>query len=143
MPVVAREIDDAQLLIIGAQENLQRQDLDPLEEAQIVAWHERMFFDKNQADIGAMLGKSSDWVSVRSRIHILPDVLKERLRQQPRAIGQMLELSMFYTQQPAMAELLADRVVNENVTVAAIRSPDIPGLACGGTTIRNDQRTDP
>ena len=49
LPAVIREIDDAQLLTIGAQENLQRQDLDPIEEAQIIAWHERMFFDKNQA----------------------------------------------------------------------------------------------
>jgi ParB family chromosome partitioning protein len=122
VPVVIREVDDAHLLTIGAQENLQRQDLDPIEEAQIVAWHERMFFDKNQAEIGAMLGKSSDWVSVRSRVHRLPDVLKDRLRQRPRAIGQMLELGAFYTQQRSMAVLLADRVVNENLTVAAIRA---------------------
>jgi len=121
VPVVVREVSDAELLTIGAQENLQRQDLDPIEEAQIVAWHERMFFDKNQAEVGAMLGKSSDWVSVRARVHKLPDALKDRLRQRPRAIGQMLELGIFYAQQPSMAVLLADRVVNENLTVAAIR----------------------
>ncbi len=95
--VIVREIGDAQMLMIGAQENLQRQDLDPVEEAQIVAWHERVFFDKNQAEIGTLLGKSSDWVSVRSRIHRLPDALKERLRQRPRAISQMLELGVFCT----------------------------------------------
>ncbi|HWQ14167.1 MAG TPA: hypothetical protein VNL77_15315 [Roseiflexaceae bacterium] len=39
--VVLREIGDAQMLTIGAQENLQRQDLDPLEEAQIIAWAEQ------------------------------------------------------------------------------------------------------
>jgi ParB family chromosome partitioning protein len=122
VPVVVREVSDAQLLIVGAQENLQRQELDPIEEAQIVAWHERMFFDKNQQEIGMMLGKSSDWVSVRSRIHRLPDALKDRLRQRPRAIGQMLELGMYYAQQPSMVVLLADRVVNENLTVAAIRT---------------------
>ena len=122
VPVVVREVSDAELLTIGAQENLQRQDLDPIEEAQIVAWHERMYFDKNQAEIGAMLGKSSDWVSVRSRVHKLPDVLKDRLRQRPRAIGQMLELGIFYAQQPSTAVVLADRVVNENLTVAAVRT---------------------
>jgi ParB family chromosome partitioning protein len=76
LPVIVREISDEQMLTIGAQENLQRQDLDPVEEAQIVAWHERLFFDKNQAEIGVLLGKSSDWVSTRSRIHKLPDALK-------------------------------------------------------------------
>ncbi len=122
MPVVVREIDDTQLLTIGAQENLQRQDLDPLEEAQIVAWHERMFFDKNQAEIGAMLGKSSDWVSTRSRIHKLPDALKQRLRQRPRAIKQVLELATLYQRQPQIAVELADRVVNEQLTVEVVRA---------------------
>ena len=121
LPVVVRDISDAQMLTIGAQENLQRQDLDPVEEAQIVAWHEQVFFDKNQTKLGAMLGKSSDWVSVRSRIHRLPDVLKERLRQRPRAIAQMLELGSLSTHQPEVALMLADRVVQENLTLDAIR----------------------
>jgi ParB family chromosome partitioning protein len=121
LPVVVREISDPQLLTIGAQENLQRQDLDPVEEAQIIAWHERMFFDKNQAEIGAMLGKSSDWVSVRSRIHKLPDGLKEHLRQRPRAIKQILELGAFYAQQSQLALELAYRVVQENLTVETVR----------------------
>jgi ParB family transcriptional regulator, chromosome partitioning protein len=122
LPVVIREVSDAQLLTVGAQENLQRRDLDPVEEAQIVAWHERMFFDKNQAEIGAMLGKSSDWVSVRSRIHKLPEVLKERLRQRPRAIKQMLELAALHSNQPIVALAVADRVVDENLTVEAVRA---------------------
>jgi len=121
VPTVIREVSDAQLLTIGAQENLQRQDLDPVEEAQIVAWHERMFFDKNQAQIGAMLGKSSDWVSVRSRVHKLPDVLKDCLRQRPRAIKQILELAALYPHQPQMALALAVRVVNERLSVDALR----------------------
>jgi len=122
LPVVVREVSDERLLVIGAQENLQRQDLDPVEEAQLVAWHERMYFDKNQAEIGAMLGKSSDWVSVRSRVYKLPDALKERLRKRPRAIKQMLELSILYLQQPSVALELADRVVQENLTVEVIRA---------------------
>ena len=122
LPVVIREISDAQLLTIGAQENLQRQGLDPVEEAQIVAWHERMFFDKNQAEIGAMLGKSSDWVSVRSRIHKLPDALKERLRQRPRAIKQLLELAALYGHQPDLPLSVADRVVDEKLIVDAVRA---------------------
>jgi ParB family chromosome partitioning protein len=122
LPVVVREISDTQLLTIGAQENLQRQDLDPIEEAQLVAWHERMFFDKNQAEIGAMLGKSFDWVSMRSRIHKLPDALKARLHQRPRAIKQIIELAALYSQQPELALELADLVVDERLTVEAVRA---------------------
>jgi ParB family chromosome partitioning protein len=122
LPVVVREISDEQMLTIGAQENLQRQDLDPVEEAQIVAWHERLFFDKNQAEIGAMLGKSSDWVSTRSRIHKLPDTLKDRLRQRPRAIKQLLELNILYQHNPRLANDIADRVVREHLTFDTVRA---------------------
>jgi ParB family chromosome partitioning protein len=138
LPTVVREIIDTQLLTIGAQENLQRQDLDPIEEAQIVAWHERMFFDKNQAEIGTMLGKSSDWVSVRSRIHKLPEALKDRLRVRPRAIGQMLELATLYGQQPSEALALADRVVQENLTVATVRT-FVREAQNGAHTTRSDR----
>jgi ParB family chromosome partitioning protein len=121
LPVVIREIGDQQLLTIGAQENLQRQDLDPVEEAQIVAWHQQMYFEKNQAKIGTLLGKSEDWVKTRSRIQKLPDALKDRLRQRPRAISQILELGALYARQPEAALTLADRVVQEQLTLDAVR----------------------
>jgi hypothetical protein len=60
-------------------------------------------------------------MSVRSRIHKLPDGLKELLRQRPRAIKQMLELGVLYNQQPQMAVDLAHRVVHEHLTVEALR----------------------
>ncbi len=120
LPVVVRTITDAQMLTIGAQENLQRQDLDPVEEGQIVAWLERMYFDKNQSEIGALLGKSSDWVSTRSRIYRLPEPLKALLRQRPRAIKQMLEIAPFYAQDAAIVIALAEQVHTE-LTVEDLR----------------------
>jgi ParB family transcriptional regulator, chromosome partitioning protein len=122
LPVVIREIGDQQLLTIGAQENLQRQDLDPVEEAQLVAWHQQMYFEKNQAEIGALLGKSEDWVKTRSRIQKLPDVLKDRLRQRPRAISQILEVAALYAGQPEAALTLADQVVQQQLTLDAVRA---------------------
>ncbi|MEN9934207.1 MAG: hypothetical protein RLZZ387_786 [Chloroflexota bacterium] len=122
LPVVVRTIDDAQLLTVGAQENVQRRDLDPIEEGQIVAWLERMFPSMNQAALGALLGKSSDWVSVRSRVFRLPDVLKEALQQRPRAITQMLELSALFAVQPDAAIGLADQVIRENLSLDAVRA---------------------
>jgi ParB family transcriptional regulator, chromosome partitioning protein len=122
LPVVIREVSDERMLTIGAQENLQREDLDPIEEAQIVAWHQRIFSDRNQAEIGAMLGKSSDWVSVRARISKLPEALKERLRLRPRAISQILELSTLADEHPTEALVVADRIVAENLTLEAVRT---------------------
>lgn len=121
LPVVVRDVNDAELLTIGAQENLQRQDLNPVEEAQIVAWAERMFFEKNQAELGALLGKSADWVSTRSRIHRLPEPIKEMLRQRPRAIKQALELGALAVRDADAVGILAERVVQENLTVEQLR----------------------
>jgi len=81
-----------------------------------------MYFDKNQAQIGALLGKSEDWVKTRSRIHKLPEPLKAQLRQRPRAISQMLELGAFYTREPEAALTLAEQVATEQLTLDAVRA---------------------
>jgi ParB-like chromosome segregation protein Spo0J len=122
VPVVVREVTDERMLTIGAQENLQRADLTSLEEAQIVAWHEKTFYPASQAVIGDMLGKSESWVKTRSRIHRLPDALKDRLRARPGAISQIVELGVFYEQQPLAAVTLAERVVEEHMTLNAVRA---------------------
>lgn len=70
---------------------------------------------------------------MRTRIHRLPDGLRNRLRERPRAISQMLELGTFYVQQPEVALALADRVVHEHLTLEAVR-----GLIRGYT--RPEQR---
>jgi len=94
----------------------------PIEEAQIVAWHEKTFYPASQAVIGGMLGKSGSWVKTRSRIHRLPDALKDRLRARPGAISQIVELGVFYVQQPLAAVTLADRVIHEHMTLNAVRA---------------------
>jgi ParB/RepB/Spo0J family partition protein len=122
LPVVVREITDQPMLTIGAQENLQRADLTPLEEAQIVAWHEKTFYPASQTVIGGMLGKSESWVKTHSRIHRLPDALKDLLRARPGAISQIVELGVLYEHQPVAALTLADRVVQEHMTLDAVRA---------------------
>lgn len=121
LPVVVRPLSNAQLLTIGAQENLQREDLDPVEEAQIVAWHQSVYADKTQSDIGQMLGKSLSWVKSRSRIAQLPDVLKVYLRQRPRAVDQLLDIGKWYEDEPDAATQLAERVVREGLTADTVR----------------------
>src|SRR5262249_38413412 len=67
-----------------------------------------------------------------------PDALKERLRQRPRAISQMLELGSLAMQQPDVALQLADRVVGENLTLAAIRTL-IRGYVRPERNVRSDR----
>lgn len=122
IPVVVRTVSDEQLLLVGAQENLQRHDLNPIEEAQLVTWLEGMFPRHNQAELGSLVGKSSDWVSTRSRIQRLPEPLKACLLHRPRAIAQILELGMLASQDVVAATTLAERVVAEQLTLDAVRA---------------------
>ena len=105
LPVAIRQTSD-QTRRSEQQENLQRRDLDPVEEAQIVGWHQQLYFEKNQAEIGALLGKSEDWVKTRSRIYKLPQPLKDCLRQRPRAVSQILNLvrSIYRSRRPRSAQ---------------------------------------
>lgn len=121
LPVVVREISDQDMLTIGAQENLNREDLSPVEEALIVHWYERQFFPKSQAQIAAMLGKTEAWVALRARIHRLPGSLKDGLRRRPRAMHQFLEAARVHERDPAAAVALAERIVAEELTVQATK----------------------
>jgi ParB family chromosome partitioning protein len=121
LPVVVREISNEDMLTIGAQENLNRADLNPVEEAQIVHWYEREFYPKSHAAIGEMLGKTEAWVALRARVYRLPDPLKDGLRRRPRAINQFLEVARLWEGNPAAAQALVEQIVAEELTVRIVK----------------------
>lgn len=121
LPVIVRAFSDAQLLTIGAQENLQREDLGPLEEAQVVAWHRQLFFERNLAEIGTMLGKSESWVKARSQVAQLPEPLKDVLREHPDLMSHILEVARLWKRSPAAATRLATLAATDQLTLAQVR----------------------
>lgn len=122
LPVIVRAFSDAQLLTIGAQENLQREDLGPLEEAQVVAWHRQLFFERSLAEIGTMLGKSESWVKARSQVAQLPDPLKDVLRDHPDLMSHVLEVARVWKKNPAAATRLATLAATDQLTLAQVRA---------------------
>lgn len=76
IPVLIRDLTDLQVMKIQLTENLLREDLNALEEAQ--ALHAlRQKAKMKEADIAEMLGKSQAWVSDRIRILRLPKELQK------------------------------------------------------------------
>jgi ParB family chromosome partitioning protein len=76
VPVVVREISDRESLEIAIIENVQRADLDPIEEA----LGYQMLIDEHsytQADLADILGKSRSHVANTLRLLKLPDSVKE------------------------------------------------------------------
>jgi ParB family chromosome partitioning protein len=80
VPVIVREASDETLLVLALVENLQREALNPLEEAEgYVALSER--FDLNQAAIAQAVGKDRSTVANMMRLLKLPPSLRRLLEE--------------------------------------------------------------
>lgn len=79
MPAVVRALDDRQILELAIIENIQRVDLDPIEEArgyrQLVD-----SFDYTQAELSEVVGKSRSHVANMMRLLALPDQIVRLVR---------------------------------------------------------------
>ncbi|WP_420861793.1 ParB/RepB/Spo0J family partition protein [Algirhabdus cladophorae] len=79
VPVLVREYSDRDILEIAIIENVQRQDLNPLEEA--MAYDQLVqTFGHTQQELATAMGKSRSYVANLLRLVTLPDVVKEYLR---------------------------------------------------------------
>ena len=79
VPIIVVEASDRDALEMAIIENVQRADLNPIEEA---AGYERLMaeFDYVQADLGKMIGKSRSHIANTLRLMKLPDSVKELMR---------------------------------------------------------------
>ena len=78
VPILVRELSDAEVLEIGIVENVQRADLDPIEEA--LGYHALLDrFGHTQAEIAQTVGKSRSHVANALRLLMLPDRVQDHL----------------------------------------------------------------
>lgn len=80
VPVLIREFDDAEAMAAGLVENLQREDLNPLEEAE---GYQRLIdqFGLTQLALGEAVGKSRPHIANTLRLLTLPERVRELLRE--------------------------------------------------------------
>ncbi len=86
IPVRIRESDDRDLLVLSLVENLQRRDLDPLEEAQAYQAL-RDDFNLKQAEIARSVGRSRSTVANMIRLLQLPPPVREMVREGRLTVG--------------------------------------------------------
>jgi len=92
VPVVVRDVaDDRELLEAALVENLQRSDLNPLEEAEAYRTLKERF-EISQEDIALRVGKGRSTVANRLRLLRLPDEVQDLLRAGRLTAGQALPL---------------------------------------------------
>ncbi|MEP9397631.1 ParB/RepB/Spo0J family partition protein [Mesorhizobium sp. KR2-14] len=78
IPVIVRDVNDRTALELAIIENVQRTDLNPIEEA---LGYQQLIDDHNytQADLGQVIGKSRSHVANTLRLLKLPDVIRDML----------------------------------------------------------------
>ena len=78
VPVIIKDFNDEETLEVSLIENLQRQDLNPLEEAQ---GYQRLMeeFKRTQEELARVVGKSRSYVANMLRLLELPEVVKSYL----------------------------------------------------------------
>ena len=79
VPVVIRDVDDAELLEIALVENIQRKDLSPFEEAEALNTLVKDHGLRHE-DLARRLGKSRSSVTESLSLHAMPDDVRELCR---------------------------------------------------------------
>lgn len=111
VPVVVREMDDGTMLQIALIENLQREDLNPIEEARC---YERLMndFGHNQESLAESVGKSRSYIANVTRILNLPDSVQSMISKGQLSVGHAKAL--LGAKNPS---LLAQEIVSEKLSV--------------------------
>ena len=116
VPVMLKDVDDRQALEIAIVENVQRSDLNPVEEAlgyhQLIAEH-----DYTQADLGTVIGKSRSHVANSLRLLKLPESVLDLLKSGQLSAGHARTLVT--AENP---EALATRIIRDGLSVRQAES---------------------
>ncbi|WP_280948670.1 ParB/RepB/Spo0J family partition protein [Lactiplantibacillus plantarum] len=114
IPAIVRDVTEEQMMEVAVLENLQREDLTPLEEA--AAYDSLMKKLKlTQAEVSKRLGKSRPYIANYLRLLGLPDGVKQYIQKGQLSMGQARTL-LSLKDKTKLAPL-AKRVVKDNMTV--------------------------
>jgi ParB family transcriptional regulator, chromosome partitioning protein len=116
VPVVIIEATDAEALQLAIIENVQRADLNPLEEAEGYRSLIRDF-SHSQDDVARIVGKSRSYVANTLRLQTLPDRVKEHIQSGRLDAGHARALVGHHD-----AERLADDIVNRGLNVRQVEA---------------------
>ena len=117
IPAIVRDFNDEEMMEIALLENLQREDLNAIEEA--MAYQNLMEAKGlNHEQLAARIGKSRSYVTNTVGLMNLPDSVKDLVIAKKISATHARTLSKI--KDPAKVEEMADRIINEGLTTAAI-----------------------
>ncbi|WP_373842456.1 ParB/RepB/Spo0J family partition protein [Limosilactobacillus sp.] len=134
IPAIVRTMSDEQMMEVAVLENLQREDLTPLEEAQAY----QTLMDKlslTQAQVAAKLGKSRPYIANYLRLLGLPTPVKKALNAGQLSMGQAR--TILGLKNKRQLTKVAEQAVKQNLTV---RQLEKLVAKMNGTTVKKKHR---
>ncbi|UNL60457.1 ParB/RepB/Spo0J family partition protein [Lactobacillus johnsonii] len=119
IPAIIRDFDEAQMMEVAVLENLQREDLTPLEEAQAYEMLQKNL-GLTQAEVSKRLGKSRPYIANYLRLLTLPQKTKRLLQRGELSMGQARTL--LGLKDKDSIDDLARKVVKNGITVRQLES---------------------
>lgn len=114
MPCIVKEFDPRTVMEIALIENLQREDLNPIEEAN--GYRQLMeAFHLTQEEVGERVGKSRSAVANALRLNNLPDTIKQMVEDERLSSGHARAL--LAVPDPGVQLELANRIVEQGLNV--------------------------
>tara|TARA_Y100001960_G_scaffold49147_1_gene49834 strand:- start:169 stop:1188 length:1020 start_codon:yes stop_codon:yes gene_type:complete len=113
------ELSDKQTYEIQLTENIQRQSLGPLEEAEAFQKYVEDFGWGGVSELASKIEKSEEYVSHRIQLLKLPANIKKQLMENSFSVSQSLELLGLSSDEQAE---ITQRITDENLTIKQIRS---------------------
>lgn len=131
VPVVVKELTDTETMEIAIIENLQREDLNPIEEAEgLQALIDRCGF--TQEDVAASIGRSRPAIANSLRLLKLPEDVREMTKNGQISAGHARALLAF--ENPALISEAARQAVEKNLTVRDLERMARQSAASGSRT---------
>ncbi len=117
IPAVVKEFSDSETAQIALIENIQREDLNPIEEA--AAYKELMEnYNMTQEELSKTVGKSRSAIANAVRLLNMPEKVQELLRKGELSAGQAKAIAAAESEEQMID--LAERAANGQITVRAI-----------------------
>jgi ParB family chromosome partitioning protein len=114
VPVIIKELSNEEILLIALIENIQREDLNPIDQA-LALKKLKDTLNISQEDIGKRVGKSRAQIANLMRLLQLPDPVQEMLKENKLSAGHARALLTLETEEEMIA--LAEEIIARNLSV--------------------------
>lgn len=118
VPCKIKELSDREAFEIQLVENLQRNSLDPVEEAEAFSKYVLEYGWGGVSELAGRIGKSEEYVSHRLQVLKLPEEVKDEISRRRLTVSHAMEIANL---QPAEQTTVANAIIQNNLSVQTIR----------------------